>query len=903
MAPGDNSADRWQRIQELFDRATALPEDRRHAFVESESRGDAALRDEVLALLTADSEESLVIGSRGDIAGLADLDRHLEGSAIGAYRLIRRIGVGGMGSVFLAERADGAFERQVALKVVRKGMDTELVVRRFEMERQILARLDHPNIAQLLDGGVTEDGRPYFVMEYVEGVPVTEYCDQRRLGVRRRLDLFRTVCAAVHYAHQLLIVHRDLKPSNILVTADGTVKLLDFGIAKLLGESADNDLTRTGMAVLTPAYASPEQLLEQPVTTVTDVYALGVILYELLSGRRPYEVRRTPAEMRDQVLSGSPPKPSTAITLVPAQPTDDAPLTADQVGTSRNAPVARLRQSLKGDLDTICLKAINREPSHRYSSADEMAADIARHLDGLPVIARPDSVAYRFGKFVRRHRLGVAAATIVLAAFGSVVAFYTAELRAERDVALEERRKVNEVVAFVTGLFEVTDPSESRGEEITARELLEAGAARIETELADRPTVQATMMRVLADVYYSLGNTLEAERFAARALERQLAVAGAENLETATSRIILGFVHQDRGEYEVAEAQFRQSLATRREILGDDNVEVMESLSALAVLEETRGDYDAAEALHEQVLDTAQRTWPDGEVVVAEAMAKLAGLYRLQDRAAEAEPLLRDAIVMLDEFHGGPHPETAKTKRQLAGLLRNTGRFEEAEPIYLEVIDVQTRMLGPNHGEVAVTWNSYSQLLDDVGRDEEALAANRKMIEILEAAPDGPQPNLGPAYNNLAFMLRDAGRYDEAIEYFWKALAVQDAIGIEARHPNRSFPTTGIADTYVSMRRYGDAEPIYRDMLELRRDAFGEAHRLTSEIKSALGGLLTETGGYEEAEALLLDAYGRFDDDRGATDPRTQTAAGRLAALYEATGRPELAARYADAAGRDEDGP
>ena len=392
--------ERWNRIQSLFEQAVALPESERSTFIRAECGNDEQLIDEIEALIAADSDASLVIGTGDDVETLLNLDKHLEGSELGAYRLVKRIGVGGMGSVFLAQRADGSFKRDVALKVVKKGMDTESVVRRFQQERDILARLDHPNIATLLDGGVTDDGRPYFVMEHVDGIPITRYCDEHRLGIRQRLRLFQLVCGAVHYAHQSLVVHRDLKPSNILVTEDGTVKLLDFGIAKVLDDPKNDDLTRTGTAIMTPAYASPEQLMNQPVTTGTDVYALGVILYELLSGRRPFEVWKTQDELRNQVLRELPPKPSTAITRVPVRDDTTGALTADEVSTVRSTPTSRLQQRLRGDLDTICLMAIRKEPVNRYASAEQMATDIDRHLSGLPVVARPDSRTYRIGKFL-----------------------------------------------------------------------------------------------------------------------------------------------------------------------------------------------------------------------------------------------------------------------------------------------------------------------------------------------------------------------------------------------------------------------------------------------------------------------------------------------------------------------
>ena len=880
---------RWQRLRAIFAAAAALGEEERAAFLDRECGEDSTLKREVLALIRADAQASQLLDPGPAIAEALDFDQHLEGATLGAYRLLRRIGAGGMGSVFLAERADGTFERQVALKVVKKGMDTESVVRRFEMERQILARLDHPGVARILDGGITGDGRPYFVMDYVDGLPITEYCDRHRLDLRARLSLFREICDAVHYAHQRLIVHRDLKPSNILVTSEGGVKLLDFGIAKLLDSPAGDELTQTGLHVLTPAYASPEQVLGLPITTTTDVYALGLILYELLCGRRPFEERRTAAERREQMLDTIPPRPSSAITRAVSDSQSETSPAA--LAAARAAPLLRLQQVLRGDLDTICLKAIRREAAERYSSAEQLSADVARYLAGRPVIARPDTVAYRVGKFIKRNRAGVAVATTVAVAFIVLNAFYTGRLQTERDVALEEQQKVSEVVSFVTGLFEVSDPYESRGEEVTARELLDAGAERIRTDLANRPELQATMMRVLGQVYYSLGAEQPAEALLEQALARELERYGETNLETARSLVTLGFIHQDRGDYKTAEDYYARALATRRTLLGDEHAEVMEAISAEAFNYETMGEFERAEVLHKAALAMGRRLYPGDSVEVAEAMSKLAGLYRTMDRADEAEPLLRDSVAMLDRLYGGEHPRATIVTRMLAGLLRNTGRYEESKALYLKAIDGQQRILGPDHPELAVSLNGYSQLLSAMGDTDAAIETQEKMIAIV-AARGQPHPSLAAAYSNLAFLDIEKQRYDDALENFQKSLTMQDAIGLPPRHPNRSFPTTGIADVYRNQGRYAEAEAIYRDMLALRREAFGEEHRLTSEIKSSLGATLTGLRRYGEAEALLLDAYQRFLDDRGPDDSRTTLAAKRLAVLYEAAGEPEKAVSY-----------
>lgn len=888
---------KWARLQDVFHRAMEQPEESRSAFLQAECGNDPALLKKVQSLLLADADKSAVLGTN-TLPPDPNSDLQMAGETVGAYRLVRRVGVGGMGSVFLAERSDGTFDREVALKVVKKGMDTEHVLQRFALERQILARLDHPNIASLLDGGVTGDGRPYFVMEYIDGIPITQYCDQNKLNVAARLKLFQVVCDAVHYAHQSLVVHRDLKPSNILVTQSGEVKLLDFGIAKLLDDSQGESVTQTGLQLLTPAYASPEQLLNDSVTTVTDVYALGVILYELLAGRRPFEARKTPQEFRDQILSGDPSRPSTAVTSQPADSDGKAdPDTAERISALRSTGVDRLRKRLQGDLDTICLMALRREPEHRYRSAEQMATDIRRHLSGLPVIARPDTLGYRFGKFVKRHRAGVAVTALIVTAFVSMVIFYTSQLARERDLALDEQRKTNEVVRFVTGLFEVSDPSEARGENISARELLDAGALRISTELADRPTVQATMMRVLGEVYYSLGSLDEAEKLIADSLTGFEQLYGDQNLDVATAKLALGIIRQDRGDTDKADQYFRESLATRTDLLGYEHADVMEAISVRAFLEETIGNYDQAETLHAEALALGRRLFTEDSAYVAEAMAKLAGIYRVLDRGAEAEPLLRDALAMQDRMYGGDHPASASTKRQLAGLLRDNRQFDEAKTLYEDIIASRVRMLGPEHIEVAHTWNSFAHLLADMGDVQGAIDGYEKTIDLLSRAHDGPHPSFAAVYNNLAILYRNREEYGRAVEYYQKSIDMQDAVGLAERHPNRSYPITGKASVYLRQERFAEAEALFRDMLALRRENFPEEHRLISELKSELAAALTGLEQYDEAERLLLDAYDRFLTGRGPEDRRTQRAAQRLVTLYKRMGNPQAAAPYRDASG------
>jgi len=453
------------------------PPELRKSYVAAEVT-DPELRQEIFDLLDAEREEDQIVDPA---AAILAADLNLEGTTIGNYQVIKQIGTGGMGAVYLADRADGAYNKQVAIKIVKKGMDSAAVVERFAQERQILASLNHPNIAGVLDGGITADGRPYFVMEYVDGIPLTEYCDNHKLSISQRLKLFRQVCDAVHYAHKNLIVHRDLKPNNILVNSDGELKLLDFGIAKLLEASGDDLMTQTGAILATPAYAAPEQLTGGVITTGTDVYALGVLLYELLAGRRPFEAVRTPDEYQALILSGDPVRPSTAITQIPLS-ADDKEETKNPttLAATRSVAARQLRALLRGDLVTICLTAVIREPERRYDSVSALADDVSLHLQGLPIQARPANLLYRARKFYSRHQIGVFTSACAVIAFIGLAGYYTSAITKERDLALTEKARTEEVVRFVTGLFRAADPAQAKGEDVTAREILAAGVQQLE---------------------------------------------------------------------------------------------------------------------------------------------------------------------------------------------------------------------------------------------------------------------------------------------------------------------------------------------------------------------------------------------------------------------------------------
>jgi serine/threonine-protein kinase len=878
---------RWSQISQLFHAAREKSAPEREAFLEAQCGGDQRLYHDVRELLDADGTEE---GLLADLVAEAArrLEEPMEGGRVGPYQIIRELGRGGMGRVFLAERADGQFEQMVALKLVRRGMDTDQILQRFRQERQILARLQHPNIARLVDGGVTEDGQPFFALEYVDGEPIDQYCDEGNLNVDQRLTLFQEVCQALVYAHSNLVVHRDLKPDNILATADGRIRLLDFGIAKLMAEdSGGTAITRTGLWVMTPAYASPEQVRGEHIGTASDVYSLGVILYELLTGVRPYEMdSRSPTEVERVVCSVQPEKPSTRVGKRTA-----GPQTSERDSGTRGADTNRLRRRLSGDLDVICLKALRKEPERRYGSVEALLEDVRRHQRGLPILARPDTISYRLAKGIGRHRVAVAAAALLVSLTSGLVTFYTMRLSAERDRAQVEAAKAGEVVSFMRGLFEVSAPSESLGETITARELLDEGARRIDEGLDGQPEVQAEMRQLIGTLYGDIGLAAKGIPLLTRAVEQYRELLGDESEETALAELDLASLYQDAGNVPAAEPLFRKGLATRVRLYGPFHPLVSEAREGLAYWLEANGEYDAAGEEYRLALAGLRASLPPGDDRIVSLIVKLGRYLRQRGDTESAEPLLRESLAAQRLKLGDFNLDVASTARNLASLLRDKGEYPEADSLFSEALATRRAILGESHAEVATTLNSYAILLDRMGETNRATAAYRDLIDIYEQIHGGPHPDLAAAYNNLAQSLRDAGQNAEAIQFFEMSIDTQDAV-FRGDHPNRAFPLDGLASIYMRQGEPRRAEPLLREALEVRRAALAHGHRYIGESARDLGECLLEQSRFAEAEPLLLEAYGLFSEGEGPTANRTRSARELLISLYRRWGMPDRAAVY-----------
>lgn len=760
-----------------------------------------------------------------------------------------------MGEVFLAVRDDQDFTNHAAIKLIRRGLDTEDIVRRFRMERQILASLNHPHIARLFDGGTTEDGKPYFVMEYVAGEPITDFCDRRRLSIDARLELFGQVCSAVHYAHQNLVVHRDLKPSNILVTPEGVPKLLDFGIAKVLSPGADEsskDLTRTEMRVLTPEYASPEQVRGEVITTASDVYALGVLLYELLTGRRPYRLSsRVRHEIERVICEEEPIRPSTAVTQIDESAASGGMASPEAVSRARNTPVDRLRRRLAGDLDNIVLMAMRKEPSRRYSSAEQLAEDVWRHLHGHPVSARRDTLFYRAQKFVHRHRVGVVSASVIaLLLVGSTagMAIQSAQIRAKSVEAERERETAEEVATFLEGLFQAADPYEEvRGDTLTARALLDRGRERITARLSSNTVVQARLMAVIA---------------------------------TAYERLSL---------YDEGEELARSALTNRQNLYGQDHEEVAQSLRQLALFRRRKGDYAAAESLNVLALSIQRRLHGDGHVDVARSLGALATVLQNRGNHEAAEPLFRESLAIYRSL-GEEHPELPTSLNDLALILHLMGRFAEAAPLYDEALATYRRLLGDEHPEIASTLHNLAMLRRDEGDYELAHSLEREALSMRRRLLGDDHMLVANSLTSLGSILRMNGDFAGAEPLYREALAILRK-SLPEGHSRTSIALRGLGAVLVDLGAPDEAEPLLREALEGYLQGNGPVSLGTARAKFDLGRCLSALARFAEAETLLLESFNAFTGEKDSTGVRRSRKA--LETLYRSWGKEDLAQQYA----------
>jgi eukaryotic-like serine/threonine-protein kinase len=889
----------WETVKDLLHQALQLGPEERARFLDQACSSDTDLRAEVESLLAADEAlRSSFMQSPPQEADLNWMDSAgvPEAGQIFSQRfqLVRKLGEGGMGQVWLAEQTSPV-RRQVALKLIKAGMYDASVVQRFESERQSLAIMDHPAIAKVFDAGATPQGQPFFVMEYVPGQPITDYCDQKKLKIRDRLELFIQACEGVQHAHQKAIIHRDIKPANILVIeVDGkpVPRIIDFGLAKgatpqLAGESL---FTQLGHFVGTPGYMSPEQADPnvQDIDTRTDVYSLGVVLYVLLAGLQPFEARQGQKQPPDELLrklrEEEPPPPSAKLSA----DRDTSAATAEARGTEPKHLVSLLR----GDLDWITMKALERDRARRYGTPSELAADLRRHLDHEPIVARPASAGYRLRKYAQRHRVAAVVAAglvILLAGFSVLQGLDLRRITSERDRATRERDRATRITDFMTGMFKVSDPSEARGSSVTAREILDKASSEMERGLAKDPEVQSQMTQVMATTYMNLGLYPRAHELAKRSLDARRSLLGPDDPKTLESMAQLGWILNREGQYAEAEKLERQALVDERRILGPEDPLTVETMGNLAFIVQGTGHFDEGERLARDVIAIAARRLGPESAPALQSMSYLGAALWNQGRYAEAEQEYRQLLDVERRVMGPDHPETLRTMGNLALPIVSQGRFAEAEQIMRELLAADQRVLGLEHRNTLINMSNLAGLLSDERRQADAEKLYREVLTIQSRVLGPEHPYTLLSKEALADCLFKEGRVHEAEKLQRQTRETMVRV-LGPEHPSTLICESDLSRTLIREGRYAEAESFARKAFEVQLRGLGPQHPDTLNTLQQLGTAMAYSHRYPEASKLFRDAIEKGSNSTGQGN--RWSAWYSFACVAEAANRPDDALQY-----------
>ena len=823
---------RQKRIFTILDSVISLEPTKRSGYLTEVCGDDEILRKEVESLL-ASVRESESFWEEWQSWNDREIEQLFKESPyednlpekIGPWQPVKILGKGGMGTVYLADRIDGDYELKAAVKLLHREFEPGETVRRFEQERQILAKLEHEHIARFYDGGLTADGRPWLAMKYVDGISISDWCHSKKCSLQQRLELFMKVCQAVQYAHKNLIVHRDLKPDNILVAKNGAIKVLDFGIAKMLDQDPTEKghvQTQTGMRLMSLDYAAPEQITGDTITTATDVYALGILLYELLTGTYPFDLDEKNQQQTEQILRNQDPeKPS--------------------------QKHSQWKDKLRGDLDAIVLKAIRKEPDQRYENAGQLLDDINRHLLNLPVFARQDTVRYRFSKFYKRYRGKVVSGIIASVVIISLVAYYSFRIMEERNAAQIQAQKAERISGFLAALFKASDPGEALGASITAEDLLQRGSVSIEKELSDEPEVKASILEVLGTVYSNMGNYEKAQTHleeslhlkhtyldsddqeiaknlnkiaAAQLYQGQRQEARKSLLEAlniheeggnpdydnyASTLNNLGSIYLNLNNLDSAEVMLRNAVELRRRYLGGDSPQLATNLDGLAITLERKGDIGEAEKLYRESLDIRKINLDPGHPDLARSYNNLAGfMYRREDYES-AEPLYRDALKIWQKVHENVHPDVARGLNNLGAVLEKQDKLDEAEEIYREALEIKKEILDENHLSLAYSLSNLGLLLEKKKNYEEAESFLKESLQIRRNNFTDPHATVAKGIGNLASLYIKIEEYKLAASYYREEIALRNKI-TPADSSQIVFAEIALATCLTALLEFDEAE-------------------------------------------------------------------------------------------------
>jgi serine/threonine-protein kinase len=860
---------RWERLQSIFHGAADLPVDQQKAYLQSACADDPTLLPQVLAMLEEDSRgDSVLDRDLADVAyetlkpNSATISGHPD---FGPYRIQRLLGEGGMGVVYLAERSD--LGSLVAIKVLRDAWLSPARRERFSAEQRTLAQLTHPSIARLYDADTLTDGTPWFVMEYVDGVPLTDYCQQHQCSLKERLHLFRAVCEAVQYAHSHAVIHRDLKPSNILVKADGTIRLLDFGIAKQI-ETLDSpaDQTRTGLRLMTPAYAAPEQVRGEGIGVHTDVYSLGIVLYELLTSKLPFDFSKlTPAEAETIIIQRDPEKPSVA---------------AGPVGLSRVE---------WADLDVLCLTAMHKDPQRRYRSVEAVIRDIDHFLNREPLEARPDSLFYRAGKFVRRNQKSVAVAAAIVLIVVGLVTFFTVRLAKARNAALAEAARTLRIQRFMMNLFQGGDEAAGPADSLRVLTLVDRGVQEAQS-IKSEPKVQAELYQNLGEIYQKLGKFDRAEPLLTSSLEERQKLFGSDSPEAAESLVALGLLRDDQAKLEEAEKLVRQAIAINNSRLSANHPAVSKANSALGKILVDRGQYDPAIQVLEQTLksESASAAAP---VDMATTLTSLADANYLDGHYQVADSLYHRVLDIHRQIYGDRHPLVADDLGNLGGVQQDLGYYAQAEKYYRQSLEINQAYYGNDNPRVATSLNTLGRSLLFQNRLDEAVAMFQQALQIREHVYGPVHPSVAASLNELGAVALQRDQYADAEAKFIRIADIyRQTYG--DHHYLIALAQSNLASVYMAEKDYARAEPLYRDAIRRYSEALSPDNLNVGIARIKLGRTLLRQKRYSEGEVETLAGYNILIKQSNPATSFVHAARMDLAADYDGLQMPDKAAKF-----------
>jgi serine/threonine protein kinase/tetratricopeptide (TPR) repeat protein len=863
---------RWERIQTLFHGALDLPASDQHSFLTAACHDDAALLADVEALLAEDARAGSLL--ERDVANIADdlLDQPIppphSPQEFGPYKILRELGEGGMGTVYLAERQD--LGNLVAIKILRDAWVSAVRREQFLSEQRMLAQLNHPSIARLYDADTWPDGTPWFVMEYVDGAPLTEYCRERDSSIPERLALLRSVCEAVQYAHQHAVIHRDLKPSNILVKSDGTVRLLDFGIAKQLqGLDVPADPTRTSSRLMTPAYAAPEQIRLEQAGVQTDVYSLGVILYELLAGRLPFDLsNRTPGQAEAIVIAGNPEKPS---------------------AVASGAGPCPASSTAWADLDVLCLTAMHKDPDRRYRSVEALIRDIDHFLRNEPLEACPDNLRYKLGKFVRRNRRGVSASALVLTIMIGLVIFFTVRLTIARNAALEEAARTQRVQRFITNLFEGGDKEAGPADSLRVVTLVDRGVQEART-LDAEPDIQAELFLTLGGIYQKLGKFDQADSLLRTSLDERKRIFGPDNRQVAESLVALGLLRIDQAQWDDAERLVREGLAMDKRNLHPSHPDIAKGTLALGKVLAGRGDYNQSIQLLNEVV-RLRSTPTTAPIDLAAALTELANAHFYAGQYDDSDALNRRSLAIYSQLYGEHHPLVANALINLGSSQFDRGNYAEAERLERKALAITEAWYGKVHPETASTQTILGRALMFQGHYDEAVELFERTLAIQERIYGPVHPRVASALNELGGAALRRGNFDEAIARFSRMAEIYRAL-YHDKHYLIGLALSNLASVYIEKKDYARAEQLFHEVIRRYSETLPSNHIFMGIAHIKLGRTLAREHRYADAEPESLAGYEIVSKQANPSVSWLKSARQDLITEYEALHQPEKAKRF-----------